>query len=291
LLPVQVPAWHVSVCVHALPSEHDVPFATAGFEHVPFAGLQVPGAWHWSLAVHVTGFPPVQVPAWQVSVCVQALPSLHDVPFATAGFEQIPVPVLHTPAAWHWSEATQVTGFVPVHVPAWHESVWVQAFPSLHEVPLATAGFEHAPLVVSQVPAAWHWSDAVHTTGLAPVHAPAWQVSVSVQAFPSLHDVPFAAAGFEHTPLDVLHVPATWHWSLAVQLTGFAPVHTPAWQVSVWVQALPSEHPVPFALAGFEHTPVAGLHVPTSWQASSATHAVEQVAGLVLSTFNSARPQ
>jgi hypothetical protein len=35
--------------------------------------------------------------------------------------------------------------------------------------------------------------------------------------------------------------------------------------VSLCVQALPSLQPVPFGLAGFEHWPVAGLQVPTSW--------------------------
>jgi len=34
-----------------------------------------------SEAVHVTGFEPVHVPLWHVSVCVQALPSLQAVPF------------------------------------------------------------------------------------------------------------------------------------------------------------------------------------------------------------------
>ena len=33
--------------------------------------------------------------------------------------------------------------------------------------------------------------------------------------------------GLEQTPFEVLHVPATWHWSLAVQITGFVPVQTP----------------------------------------------------------------
>ena len=47
------------------------------------------------------GLLPVQVPDWHVSVCVQRLPSLHVVPLALAGFEQTPVEVLHTPAAWH----------------------------------------------------------------------------------------------------------------------------------------------------------------------------------------------
>ena len=51
-----------------------------------------------SLAEQVTGLPPVQVPDWQVSVCVQALPSLHAVPFALAGFEQAPVDGSQVPA-------------------------------------------------------------------------------------------------------------------------------------------------------------------------------------------------
>ena len=31
-----------------------------------------------------------------------------------------------------------------------------------------------------------------------------------------------------------------WHWSAAVHVTGLLPVHAPAWQASLWVQALPS---------------------------------------------------
>jgi hypothetical protein len=58
--------------------------------------------------------------------------------------------------------------------------------------------------------------------GLLPVHAPDWHVSVCVQALPSLQVVPLAAVGLEHTPVEGLQVPATWHWSLAVHLT---PVH------------------------------------------------------------------
>jgi hypothetical protein len=42
------------------------------------------------------------------------------------------------------------------------------------------------------------------------------------------------------------------------------PVHVPAWQVSVLVQAFPSSHAVPFGFAGFEQAPVAGSHVPLS---------------------------
>jgi hypothetical protein len=107
------------------------------------------------------------------------------------------------------------------------------------------------------VPATWHWSLAVQTTGLLPVHVPLWQVSVCVQALPSLHAVPSAAVGFEHTPVVMLHVPATWHWSLAVQTTGLLPVHVPLWHVSVCVHALPSLQVVPLETATLVQVPPA----------------------------------
>jgi hypothetical protein len=44
---------------------------------------------------------PLQTPAWQVSVCEQALPSLQVAPSAFAGSEQIPVAGLQVPGSWH----------------------------------------------------------------------------------------------------------------------------------------------------------------------------------------------
>jgi hypothetical protein len=38
---------------------------------------------------------------------------------------------------------------------------------------------------------------------------------------------PLVFAGLLQTPLDVLQVPAKWHWSLALQTTAFEPVHAP----------------------------------------------------------------
>jgi hypothetical protein len=90
-----------------------------------------------------------------------------------------------------------------------------------------------------------------------------------VQALPSLHVAPFFLAGFEHVPVPELHVPALWHWSLAVQVIELLPVQTPDWHVSVCVHALPSSHWVPFVLAGFEHVPLV-LHAPTVWHWSVA---------------------
>jgi hypothetical protein len=102
----------------------------------------------------------VQAPDWHESVCVHASSSLHAVPSAFAGFEQVPVAGLHVPASWHWSLAVQTTGFAPVHVPAWHVSLCVQASASLHTEPSGFAGFEHVPFAGLQVPALWHASDA-----------------------------------------------------------------------------------------------------------------------------------
>jgi hypothetical protein len=106
--------------------------------------------------VHTTAFEPTQAPDWHASVCVHALPSLQAVPFDAAGFEHVPVAESQVPAVWHWSLAVQVTGLPPTHEPLWHVSLSVHAFPSLQPVPFVTAGLEHAPVIESQIPAAWH---------------------------------------------------------------------------------------------------------------------------------------
>ena len=93
---------------------------------------------------------------------------------------------------------------------------------------------------------------------------PPVQVSVCVHASASSQAVPSGRVGWEQTPVCESHVPAAWHWSCAVQMTGFAPMQNPFWQVSVCVQALPSLQVVPFGLLGFEHVPLAGLHVPAT---------------------------
>ena len=100
------------------------PFTETGVLHVWVVApveVHAPALWHASIAGQVTAAPAVHAPPWQVSVCVQPLPSLQAVLFAAAGFEHAPVLVVHVPAAWHWSLAVQVTGFDPVQTPPWHE--------------------------------------------------------------------------------------------------------------------------------------------------------------------------
>jgi hypothetical protein len=86
----------------------------------------------------------------------------------------------------------------------------VQSSPSLHAEPSPTLGLLQTPEAGSQTPTSWHWSSAVHTTA-APVQAPAKQASSFVQKLPSLHSVPSASEGFEHVPVALSQLPATWH--------------------------------------------------------------------------------
>jgi hypothetical protein len=91
----------VSLWVHALPSLQAAPFGFGGFEQAPVAGSHVPASWHWSDAVHVTALAPTHVPAWHVSLCVHALPSLQVASFGFGGFEHAPVCGSQLPASWH----------------------------------------------------------------------------------------------------------------------------------------------------------------------------------------------
>src|SRR6266704_1002265 len=152
-MPTQMPAAQVSVRVQALPSSQAAPLSLAGLLQTPDAGLQVPAVWHWSEAVHTTVLVPTQAPAWQVSVCVQALPSSHGAPLGLAGLLQTPVAGSQVPAVWHWSAAVHTTGFAPTQAPAWQVSLCVHALASLQLVPLGLAGLLQAPVAGSQVPA------------------------------------------------------------------------------------------------------------------------------------------
>jgi len=159
----------------------------------------------------------------------------------------------------------------PRHTPAWQVSAVVHALPSLQAVPLATGGFEQAPVSGLQVPAVWHWSGAGQTTAV-PWQPPPWQLSAVVQALPSLQAVPFGAGGFEQAPVAGSQVPARWHWSDAGHVTA-VPAQTPAWHVSPVVHALPSLQAVPLAATGLGQVPVAGSQVPATWHWSDAGQA------------------
>ena len=347
---MQVPAWQVSVGVHALPSLQVVPFAAIGFEHGPLVGLHVPATWHWSLAVHVTGFAPVQTPAlagvglrarvpvvarrpvrrrrvragsrrsgctsppcgtgrspctspgsprctsrsgtcrsactrcrrctssrsrgpgsstppslgctsrrcgtgrspctspgsavqrpaWHVSVCVHALPSLHVVPFAAVGFEQAPSSGCTCPPTWHWSLAVHVTGSSPCTCPSGTRRSACRRSRRCTSSRSGLAGFEQAPLVGLHVPATWHWSLRRARHRVDPCSVPPGRCPSACTRCRRCTSSRSARSGSSRRRSTGSHVPATWHWSCAVHVTGFVPVHVPDWHASVCVHAFPS---------------------------------------------------
>ena len=113
---------------------------------------------------------------------------------------------------------------------------------------------------------------ALQVVGTEPRQTPLEHWSFVVAALPSLQAVPLALNGFEQTPVAVLHVPTVWHWSRAVQTTGFDPVHMPDWQVSVFMHALPSLQTVPLALGGCVQLPA--LHTSLVQRFPSSVHGV-----------------
>ena len=91
--------------------------------------------------------------------------------------------------------SSQLRAAPGTQAPAVHTSVTVHMLPSSQAVPSALAGLEQTPVVVSQVPATWHWSEGMQATGFMPVQTPVWQLSCWVQALLSLQLVPSAFSG------------------------------------------------------------------------------------------------
>src|SRR5262245_37755126 len=169
------------------PNAQDVPSTTG-------EALQVPGSAQVSAvqglpSSQTTGLAETQLPPWQDSVPLQARLSLHDVPSERLVRVQPPLVGLHV-ATWQVSPPVQVTGLLPVQTPVWQVSVWVQALPSSHEVPSGLGALLQPPSDGSQTPARWQAS-AGQVWNVPPAQIPAWQVSPTVQALPSLQGVPF----------------------------------------------------------------------------------------------------
>src|SRR5438132_14137811 len=79
---MQIPDRHVSAPLHTLPSLHEVPFTTAGCRQ-PVTGSQV-SVVHGFPSSQLSAVPEVHTPDRHVSAPSRTLPSLHEVPFASA---------------------------------------------------------------------------------------------------------------------------------------------------------------------------------------------------------------
>jgi hypothetical protein len=70
------------------------------------------------------------------------------------------------------------------------------------------------------------------------------------------------SVGWPHVPASGSQTPAVWHHGGRLQTTGAPPTQLPPWQLSPFVQALPSVQALPFAFVTTEHEPFAGLQLP-----------------------------
>lgn len=116
--------------------------------------------------------PLAQTPPWQLSPVVQPLPSLQDVPFATAAPAHNPVDGSHACAPMHGVAPGQLMTLLPTQTPPWHASVCVQGLPSLHAIVLFVCTQPVAGLqlsVVHGLPSSQEIGVVMHAP---PVHIP-----------------------------------------------------------------------------------------------------------------------
>jgi hypothetical protein len=280
---VQVPAWQVSAPLQASPSLHELPFGAVACWQ-PDTGSQV-SVVHGFESSQLGTLPAVQPPAWQVSAPLQALPSLHELPFGALACWQ-PAPGLQVSVV-HGFESSQFGAVPGVQAPAWQVSAPLQVLPSVHEVPSVTLACWQ-PVAGAQVSVV-HGFESSQFGAVPAVQAPAWQVSAPLQVLPSVHEVPSVTLACWQ-PVAGAQVSLV-HGFESSQLGAVPAVQAPAWQVSAPLQVSPSLHEVPsvtlacwqpvagaqvsvvHGLASLQSSGVPEVHVP-AWQVSPPLQAL-----------------
>src|SRR3989442_580171 len=83
-----------------LASSQRVPLGLAGLLQAPVVNEPATAEMYSFALLHTTAFEPTQTPAWQASVCVQALASSQRAPLGWAGLLQAPDAGSQVPAVW-----------------------------------------------------------------------------------------------------------------------------------------------------------------------------------------------
>ena len=115
-----------------------------------------------------------------------------------------------------------------------------------------------------------HWWLTVKVTAAqhsVPPQTPPTHSSPVVPGWPSSQAVPLELAGSLHPPVVASQVPASWHWSLAVQVTAAqrsTPLQTPPVHTSLVVAGSPSSQTVPLPAIGSLQDPVPGSQEPAT---------------------------
>src|SRR5213078_4013955 len=243
--PTHRPPLQASLVVQALPSVQGsvlLPWRQ------PVVGSQLSSVQRL-LSLQLSAGPPAQLPWLQVSLVVQALPSVQGAVLfvCTQPVDGLQVSSVQT------LPSSQLGGAPPTQRPPLQASLVVQALPSLQgRVLLACT----QPVVALQLSSVQPLPSSQLGAG-PPTHRPALQVSFSVHAFPSLQAALLLVWA---QPVDGLQVSSVQ----SSQLRATPPMHCPPLQVSLVVQALPSLQATWLAvwtqpLAGSQLSSVQGL--------------------------------
>src|SRR5262245_7964966 len=208
-----MPSRHMPTAPQLFGGPQGVPWGT-GVNTQPTAGSQL-SAVQSLLSLQTGGGSPVQVPFWQVSAPLQALPSEHEVPFGTAACVQLPVAGSHTSAV-QGLPSSQLFPPLGWHTPAWQDPVEVQAPCGVQAVPSGTA-VNVQPVTGSQLFAVQGLLSS-HVSGVPALHTPFLHVSPPLHTLPSEHEIPFLAFLCLHWNFVDLSQMATVHglWSSRV---------------------------------------------------------------------------
>jgi hypothetical protein len=135
--------------------------------------------------------PPVQAPAAHASITEQNSPSSQGMPLAPgASLTHASVTSLQLSSVQPLASSHERV-VPPVHVPvALQASLTVQNWPSSQGEPDAAAASCTQTSVASLHESTVHWFVSEQSRGTLTVHAPPEHVSVTVQNWPSLQDVP-----------------------------------------------------------------------------------------------------
>src|SRR6266849_184134 len=219
-----MPPLQVSLLVQASPSLHGAVLLLCT---QPVAGLHESSV-QTLLSLQLGGDPPTHEPRAQVSLVVQAFPSLHGAVLLVCAH---PVAGLHEPSV-QTLPSSQLGAGPPMQVPPLQVSLVVQALPSLQGLVLWVCTQPVTGLQLSSVQTLL----SLQLAAGPPTHAPAAQVSLVVQAFPSLQGPVLLVctqpvAGTQLSSVQTL--PSS-------QLGAGPPTQVPPLQVSLVVQAFPS---------------------------------------------------
>ena len=226
-VPTQVPCWHASVWVQALPSSHAEPGAVLTTLHPPDPAKHRLTVHGLPSSGHSLGRLLEHAPVLQNETVVHASLSSQGVSSVAFWATHPPVAGSHTLTLHSMPNSGHVISTPAVHSPLWHVVDEVHASLSSHAVASSSALFLQ-PATLSHDTLTHGFDDSSHVTGL-PWHWPPWHRSPAVQASSSLQSVLSAACESEQ-PLSGLHeakthgVPGVGHETVA------PPPHVPFWQ-------------------------------------------------------------